>query len=263
MHPFLEKLGFSAPGKEHIDFAILKNAHTKWQEKIRTSLTPEVQTKLFFISATIIFLSTLAFLIIPESLEIVQVKQQTTALQNEISGSFETGPGLKTKLTNLKKEIAFQKELIDEKNREMKNALERIIPETSEEHVIVKLLEDFSIRYHSPSSPITLENLSFPATGNGKEQKKMEGFFILPFQMTVKASDDAFKTLLAFLEHSGSLDPNDFFQKQPIRLMTITSLQVPLAESTKTGETKSYQIGLQAYYRSNITTSPERGGNTQ
>lgn len=232
--------------------------------KLKKHFTIEMKTNILFGFSAVFFLVIIFFVLIPGVLGVYETKAHIITLNEEIDGSFEYGEGLTVKLVNIGREIELERERIAEKNEKIKSVLDKIVPEKEDIHMIVKILEDFSVRYHTMEEPLLIKNIRFkPQNGGAKGQEGFGEFVPIPFQLTIDATEKSFHRFLSFIEKSGSLNPNHFFQKQPVRLLSVSSIKVPLEKLKEDEKSKTYNMTLLAFYRpivENAKVPPSKGG---
>lgn len=116
-----------------------------------------------------------------------------------------------------------------------------IFPDNEDINNLTKFLEDFAMSYHSQSNPFELNNISF-----GASRRVTQGnYHVLPIITNIRASEANFYNFLNMIARSGSLDENDFFKGNPIRLMGIERINITVPTNVTDAENPEYNFNIQ------------------
>lgn len=225
----------------------------EWIHAHLVKMSISTNTKLMFFASLLILLFAIV-LFIPQMMELSQSKTEIAKIERDLHGGFPN-IGLQKQLLDIKNAILLEKERIAMTNRKTGSMLRAIVPSDPELFALLRLLEDFTVRYSIPTDPLVLKNVQLPDLDRDTPIER-NGFFVLPFQITLLATPDGLTRFLAFIEHSGSFDEAHFFKKQPVRLMAITSIQLPMGKK-KTKEADEYTITLETFYQKTAQKTAE------
>ncbi len=167
----------------------------------------------------------------------LEMKEQTTSLNNLHSALEETDNRLDTELENNK-----------EGNQELVIAvaeeLDYVFP-TDEKHTnLTRNIEAFSNDLHRKKDPFLISNLQY---GDPK-QHEADDYMILPFQMTIHSSHDNFIRFLKYVENSGTLT-------EKTRLLDIQSIVINFvtpkgSQGNTSGKTEiNFNVAMNSYFR--------------
>lgn len=215
---------------------------------------------------TLITLLSFGLYIIPQYFVFNQVKADILSTEKSIDTL------MLEKVTNedVLKQLRIQEEELKQKFGDIFPIILPEVKSDSEYQEAINRLavffEDFALYYNKGNSPLELPSIDF-----GKPKESSDGsMFILPIQMTIKASDKNFRIFINQInKRSGSLDEKDFYlssftkKKEPIPIMSIDSLNISLPKEEqkkfsslqkynkkKETETLSFSVSLSAYFKS-------------
>ncbi len=235
------------------------------QEHEKKIHTIKKNTIIFGVVGGLITLLSFGLYIIPEFFILQETKANIVKTEKEIDqivlekiSDEETLKNLHTKEAQLKKNLGKIFPII----------LPEVGSDSEYQEAINRLaifFEDFSIFYNKGSSPLELPSITF-----GKAKESEDGaMFILPIQMTIKASEKNFNLFIDQVNtRSGSIKEKDFYlssftkKKEPVPIMSINSLNISLPKTEKTSfdflnpkkdkqevNTLNFSVSLSAYFK--------------
>lgn len=179
----------------------------------------------FFLIAFLIVAATLMFHTFPQAKHYKEIKENIETKKFEIAEAQE-------QKKNLKEEQQSKKDTYETLRKEAEPKLAIVFPEGENISELTRFLEGYSIAYHSTENPFELNNIAY-----GKSKLSESGNYnILPIRMSINASEKNFGNFLKMIAYSGSMDPKDFFRNEPIRLMSVESINVSVPKVAE-GET--------------------------
>lgn len=202
---------------------------TNWLEYLK-------KPNFYFISATVVFLILLLAFILPKYNQLVALKQSIRELDIEIYGDPQNGTylGKKAELKQVEMEYNDEKTTFDQLNTEKNEYLAEVFPAEADAKLkaITQILEVYSIEHNSEKYPFVLNSISFGKAS--KESKEPKPYQTVSINLPVEMSEKHFAEFVNFLNKSGSINPDDFYQKKyPVPLMTIESLSFTYKENPK------------------------------
>lgn len=133
---------------------------------------------------------------------------------------------LQANLTTLTDDYNKTKKTFDQENSALNVSLQKVLPTTESYTNLARELDNYFLTNNTTDNPIFLSDLRFnPARF---EDKKDYG--VLPFSMTISASQDSFKKFLKYVATSGDLNTGT-------RLMDISSISINFDNSANSGAT--------------------------
>ncbi len=148
--------------------------------------------------------------------------------------------GFEGKLSDLEKKRDFHKAAYDEQFKEEQGLIDMVFPDTIEKLEVIRLMENFATHLATTYPPFEFSSLSF------QEPVKENGYTVLPFQTSIKASRTNFDRVLALVNLSGDIDPE---AKDHIRMMEISQISLSYLGSDSTGKDQgvNFNVSLKAY----------------
>lgn len=182
--------------------------------------------------AAIVILATGFLYIIPKYQNVQSIKAQIVMDENNI----EVKKSEKKKLEDQLEEKNVELEKL---KSEFGPKLNMILPDQENIFELTNFLENYATRFHSEENPLILNNINY---GN---PKKVDQYFVLPVRMNVQASERNFANFLNMIERSGSLEEENYFNSEPIRLMSIENINVSIPkEALEEDESAKKEIAV-------------------
>jgi len=210
------------------------------QEAIKKAKEIAKHSLLFFILAIAIIISTIVMHTLPKIEEFKNIKKEIEIKKEEIEQA-------KIDKREVKEELQTKKEQLSSYEKKLAPKIKIIFPQKENIFELTKFLEDYAIRFNSESNPMVLNNISFgEATQTGE-------YFTLPVRMNLSASAYNFKNFLTMIQNSGSLDEKKFFRNNPVRLMSVESINLTVPKEdeeeaknkSKDAEVSTYSFNLE------------------
>ncbi len=230
MHPFLEKLK-----AQFKDFSIDVLRDSKW---------------FFFGITAFVVVVTIGFHTVPQVLKLYAVKAEIASIQQQ-------NITLDTKI--LEKESQReekQKELYATEGLYL-DQLKLAFPYQEDIANLTRFLESFSLQLEKRGF-MEMNSVSYGSPVLGAEQTEESGgpldYNVLPVRMSFKADLYNFAAFMEMVRKSGSLESEDFYNDEAIRLMSINKINVSVTESNgrdgvKQQQLYSVNLEISAYFR--------------
>ncbi len=206
------------------------------------------ESSIFFFSiAFAIIALTLFFHTFPKADGYKEVKQEIVDTNYELTK-------LKDNKIAVKNEAEKAEEVYNSLVGGVEENLAKILPPEESIGELTRFLEGYAVRFDQEDNPLKVNNISY-----GKAQlSPNKEYYVLPVKMNIVAGAKNFSNFLDLINRSGSIDEKDFFQGEPVRLMTIERINIsaPIGEE-EVDDVYSFNVEINTFYkpRSNKTSN--------
>ena len=167
----------------------------------------------------------------------LEMREQTTLLNDLHSALEETDSRLDTEIENNK-----------EGNQELVTAvaeeLDYVFPEGEKHTTLTRNIEAFSNNLHRKKDPFLISNLKY----GSPQEPEDDDYMILPLQMTIHSSHDNFIRFLKYVENSGTL--NEKTRLLDIKSIVINFVTPKGSQGNTSGKTEiNFNVAMNSYFR--------------
>lgn len=183
----------------------------------------------------VFFILIMGLLAFPKYSEFVKTKADLASVIKTIEGDNASGQffGLKSELKQIEAEYIESKKTTDNLNEAKQTVLDFIFPEEEKINFLTSLLESYATDYDTPEEKFEMMSLGFAKAREPQDaQPTPIGYMVLQINVPIKASEKNFENFITFINNSGSLEQEDFYEKEiPVPLLTIESLNFTYSEN--------------------------------
>lgn len=190
----------------------------------------------YFGASALSFILIALILILPKYNKLVELKTSIKALDIEIYGDPQNNAYLSKNAELQQKEYEYneEKKKFDQASEEKNKYLEKVFPVGDDTDIkqITQILETYAIEHNSEKHPFVLNSINFGKISTQKASKSTPTtppakipYQTISINFPLEASEKNFTDFVKFLQNSGSINPDEFYQeKHPVPLLSIDSL---------------------------------------
>lgn len=209
---------------------------------------------------------TLVFILFPGVSDLHAMQKEKASVIEKIYGKAGTSVGLKYVYQQKQKELQEKEDAFTAQQKKTIETYDQALLKNADVYDIAVFFEDYATSFSTQDKPIVFTNISFgkseavsvPANSLKQEQKDKKitvpaEYRVLPVNISAEAHRERFEQFLEFMIHSGDVS-NYYFKGKPVPMMTIESLNLPLAEPEKPEEmVQTYSLKVNFYMQKEET----------